>query len=122
MVKFIVGLLVGLVAGLVAGRYLPENTKLKAPEIHTGEWKAELEKSGVVIREKAKQAGTAIADATADARITAAIKSKLATEIGAGTLTSVSVNTSEGVVTLSGTMTSNNDIIKAVDTAYGTEG
>ena len=42
--------------------------------------KDELARTGTVIRKKAQQAGTAISDATADPRITAEIKGKLALE------------------------------------------
>lgn len=39
---------------------------------------------------------------TEDAKITAAIKTRLASEVGAATLTSVDVNVTNGVVTLAG--------------------
>src|SRR5256885_17253375 len=46
----------------------------KISEIRTQDIKRELETTGIVIREKARQAGNAIADATANARVTAASK------------------------------------------------
>src|SRR5436189_4005377 len=51
--------------------------KIKALNLNSNNIKEELERTGRVVRSKAKQAGQAIADATADARITAAIKAKL---------------------------------------------
>jgi osmotically-inducible protein OsmY len=54
--------------------------------------KDELARSGQVIRRKAAEAGQAIADATADARITAAIKAKLVADPDLSAL-SISVNT-----------------------------
>src|SRR5580765_8444802 len=63
--------------------------------------KDELTRTGKVIREKAKKAGDAIADATANARITAAIKSKLVQDSGLAAF-KIDVDTTDGVVTLSG--------------------
>lgn len=81
----------------------------------------ELARTGRVIREKAKAAGQAIADATADARITAAIKAKLVADSGSSAL-EVSVNTTDGVVTLAGAVSSPDQISKAVALALETEG
>src|SRR3954466_8086915 len=53
------------------------NEKLNSFRLHRGDITNELAKTGRVIREKASQAGQAISDATADARITGAIKTKL---------------------------------------------
>jgi hyperosmotically inducible protein len=73
-----------------------------------------------VVRRKAKEAGQAISDATADARITAAIKGKLVTSDLPGL--SISVNTTAGVVTLSGTVPSAEAISKAMLVAMETDG
>jgi osmotically-inducible protein OsmY len=83
--------------------------------------KEDLAKSGQVVRQKARQAGQAIADATVDARITGAIKGKLLASKDLSS-TSISVNTTEGVVTLSGTVNVPDDISKAVALALDTEG
>jgi hyperosmotically inducible protein len=91
--------------------------ELRKPDVQ-----GELSRYGVVIKEKAREAGNAIADATSDTRATAAIKAKLTTAVGASTLANISVSTSDGVVTLSGTVDSNDEITKAVNVAYGTEG
>lgn len=121
MDKFIIGVILGAVLGFGAGVWFGRD-KSRLPEIGKQDVREEISRYGVVVKEKAKEAGAAIADATADARIAGAIKSKLASEIGASTLTSISVNTSEGVVTLSGIVQNETQISNAVDIAYGTEG
>ncbi len=83
--------------------------------------KDELGRSGQVIRRKASEAGHAIADATADARITAAIKGKLVADRDLSAL-SISVNTTDGVVTFSGAVSSAEEISKAMLIAMQTEG
>jgi hyperosmotically inducible protein len=81
----------------------------------------ELGKTGKVVRRKARETGQAISDATADARITAAIKGKFLTTRDLSAF-STSVNTTEGVVTLSGMVDSAEDISKAMLVAMQTEG
>jgi osmotically-inducible protein OsmY len=83
--------------------------------------KDELARTGKVIREKAKKAGDAIADATANARITAAIKSKLVQDSGLAAFR-IDVDTTDGVVTLSGKVASYDEIGKAMDLALETDG
>jgi hyperosmotically inducible periplasmic protein len=95
--------------------------KLRGLNLTTDDIKEELARSGQVVRRKAAQAGQALADATADARITAAIKTKL---LGNRDLSAVrvSVNTTAGVVTLSGSVLSVDEISKVVLVALETEG
>ena len=93
----------------------------KFSEIRTQDIKRELENSGIVVREKARQAGNAISDATANARVTAAIKAKLFAEPGVSAL-SVNVDTNDGLVTLSGTVSSHEQIAKAIKIAMETDG
>jgi len=83
--------------------------------------KEELARTGKVIREKASKAGDAISDATANARITAAIKAKLLKESSFASL-KIDVDTTDGLVTLSGTVTSHEEIAKAINLALETEG
>ncbi|MBN2506328.1 MAG: BON domain-containing protein [Verrucomicrobia bacterium] len=83
--------------------------------------KDQLARSGVYIVEKAKAAGTAVADAATDARITASVKSKLFSEPGFTAL-SIHVDASGGVVTLSGTAATPEQIARAVELAAGTDG
>jgi hyperosmotically inducible protein len=93
----------------------------KASEIRTEDVKRELERAGMVVREKVTKAGEAISDATADARTTATIKGKLLKEPGLSSL-GISVDTTDGLVTLSGTVPSHEELAKAVRIALETEG
>ena len=83
--------------------------------------KDELGRTGRVIRRAATDAGHAIADATADARVTAAIKAKLIASRDLSALR-ISVNTTAGVVTLSGSVASPEHIGKAILLAMQTDG
>jgi hyperosmotically inducible protein len=95
--------------------------KMRELDLRPEQVKEDLERTGKVIRRKAREAGQAISDATADARITAAIKAKL---LGSKELSalSISVNTTDGVVTLSGSVNSTEEISKAVLLAMDSEG
>lgn len=83
--------------------------------------KDELGRTGQVVRRVAAEAGHAIADATADARTTAAIKAKLLASRDLSAL-NISVNTTTGVVTLSGAVASPEHISKAILLAMETSG
>ena len=83
--------------------------------------KEELARTGKVIREKSKQAGHAIADATANARTTTAIKSKLVQDSGLAAF-KIDVDTTDGVVTLSGTVSTYDEIARAMNIAWDTDG
>lgn len=89
---------------------------LSGPQI-----REELERSGKVVRKKAQEVGEVIADATADARTTAAIKGKLVKDPNLSALR-ISVNTTQGVVTLSGTVASTDEISQAMKLALETDG
>lgn len=95
--------------------------KLRSLDLRTEDIREELERTGKVIRKNASEAGDAIADATADARVTTAIKAKLArdSELSAW---DISVDTTAGVVTLSGTVASRDHIGKAMLLAMETDG
>lgn len=95
--------------------------KLRVLDLRTNDIKDELARTGQVIRRKAREAGQAIADATADARVTAAIKAKLVASHDLSAL-SISVNTTGGVVTLSGTVPATEAIAKAMLLALETDG
>lgn len=95
--------------------------KLRVLELRTNDFKEELARTGQVIRRKAGEAGKALADATADARITAAIKAKLVAHRDLSAL-SISVNTTSGIVTLSGTVPNNESISQAMLLAMETDG
>lgn len=95
--------------------------RLRVLDLRSDDIKDELARTGQVVRRKAREAGQAIADATADARTTAAIKAKL---IAARDLSglNISVNTTDGVVTLSGSVSSPENVSKAMLLAMETDG
>jgi hyperosmotically inducible protein len=95
--------------------------KLRVLDLRTNDIRDELARTGQVVRRKAREAGQAIADATADARITAAIKTKLVANRELSAM-SISVNTTDGIVTLSGAVQSAEEISKAMLLAMDTEG
>jgi len=81
----------------------------------------EFVKTGKVIRRKTQEAGAAIADATADARITTAIKAKILVAPDLPAL-GISVNTTAGRVTLSGSVATPDLVSKAMQIALDTDG
>ncbi len=83
--------------------------------------KKELARTGQVIREKAHEAGQVISDAAANARITGAIKAKLLSDSTTDGM-SIDVDTTDGVVTLSGKVSSHEQIARAMSLAMETEG
>jgi uncharacterized membrane-anchored protein YhcB (DUF1043 family) len=95
--------------------------KLRALHLSSDDIKDELARTGRVVLREAGEAGRAIADATADARITAAIKTKLLASRDLSAL-NISVNTTSGVVTLSGFVNSPEYIGKAILLAMETDG
>lgn len=95
--------------------------KFKDLKLSGPEFKEEIQKGGTIVRKKAEQVGAVIADAAADARITAAIKAKLVKERTLSALR-ISVNTTDGVVTLSGSVDSAEEISQAMKLALETDG
>lgn len=95
--------------------------KDKLGEIRVEDIREELSRTGTVIREKAKAAGQSIAGATANARITAAIKTKLIGEPGLSAF-NINVDTTDGLVTLSGKVESHDQVARAVKLALETDG
>ena len=91
-------------------------TNLSASEVQQ-----EISRSGMVVREKARAAGAVIADSAINAKTTATIKGRLVTEFGKAGL-DINVDTNDGLVTLSGTATSLDQIARAVKIALETEG
>jgi osmotically-inducible protein OsmY len=141
MIKFLLGIIIGAALGAWGYAYF-ENQQNRSnldktrqsvssgasrmkeaiqERVDTQEIKKEIERTGTVVREKAKKAGSAIADATADARITTAVKSKLATE-SALSVFSIHVETTDGLVTLSGTVDSHDQVARVVQLALDTDG
>jgi hyperosmotically inducible protein len=95
--------------------------KLHALNLRPQDIKEDLAHTGQVIRRTAQHAGQAVADGTADARVTAAIKAKIFASKDLSAL-SISVNTTAGVVTLSGTVPTTEAIGKAMLLAMETDG
>ena len=95
--------------------------KLRVLDLRTNDIKEDLARTGQVVRRRAREAGQAVADATADARITTAIKAKFVASRDLSAL-SISVNTTSGIVTLSGSVDSTEHISKAMLLAMETEG
>ena len=135
MKNFLIALLLGITVGGTTAWYFArgrENKhgrhaqdklgeKLAAWHLTGDDIKNDLARGGNVVRRQASEIGATIADSTADARITAAIKAKLIKDPDLSAL-SISVNTTEGRVTLSGTAHSNAQIGKAMGIALDTEG
>jgi osmotically-inducible protein OsmY len=95
--------------------------KLQDLDLNPDKIKEELARSGRVVREKARELGAKVADSTSDARVTASIKGKLVADSSLSAL-DISVNTTDGIVTLSGRVQSHEHIQKAMDLALATDG
>ena len=95
--------------------------KDKFNEITVDEIKEEMARSSTVVREKARAAGQSIAGVAANARVTAAIKTRLVAEPGLSAF-SINVDTTDGFVTLSGKVESHDQIAKALKLALETDG
>ena len=95
--------------------------KLKVLDLRSEDIKDDLARTGQVVRRKAREMGQAISDSTADARTTATIKGKFLANRDLSAM-SISVNTTSGVVTLSGSVSSPEDIGKAILLAMETDG
>jgi len=95
--------------------------KLNALHLRPEDITDELARTGQVVRREARAAGHAIADGTADARVTGTIKAKLLASRDLSAL-NISVNTTAGVVTLSGFVASAEHISKAILLAIETDG
>lgn len=102
-------------------RQIADAMRDKLKSLNTEDIKEELERTGKVVRKKAEQVGAVIKDATADARVTAAIKAKLVKDPTLSAL-SISVNTTDGVVTLSGSVDGPEAVTQAMKLALETDG
>ena len=140
MKTFIIGTLLGIIIGAGAVWYLQEreagklttrqeamadakrfvDAKLEALDLQTEKIQAELAETGRVVRRKARVLGERVADTAADTRTTAAIKAKLAADPDLSAL-AISVSTTDGVVTLSGKVSSPRMVGRAMLIALETE-
>jgi osmotically-inducible protein OsmY len=95
--------------------------KLDTLDLKSDEIKDELAKTGQVVRRKAEDIGDAAADAASDARAVAEIKAKYAKD---STLSAwdISVSCNQGHVKLSGTVSSPEDVGKAIALALDADG
>jgi hyperosmotically inducible periplasmic protein len=95
--------------------------RLEDLSLRTEDIREEITRTGRVVRQRSREIGGSIAEATADARITTAIKTRLATDPDLSAIR-ISVNTTDGIVTLSGSVESHDHIGKAMLLALETEG
>ena len=95
--------------------------KLETLDLDAGAIQNEMTRTGTVVRRRAREFGRFVADAAADTRITAQIEAELIrdSELSAW---DVSVGTVDGRVTLSGEVTSTEQIGRAILLAYETPG
>jgi osmotically-inducible protein OsmY len=95
--------------------------KLETLDLSTSQIRQELEHTGEIIRRKAHDIGETAVDAASDARADAEIKAKYAAD---PTLSAwkISVACTQGHVTLSGTVSSPDDIGRAVAIALDADG
>lgn len=120
MIRTFLILLVGLALGAAGTWFFLTHRgdpavqgKLRALHLSSGEVQEELQHTGQIVRRAATGVGKAVADVTTDARITAAIKARLLADRQLSVLR-ISVNCTEGRVTLSGTVPTAADISRAM--------
>jgi osmotically-inducible protein OsmY len=89
------------------------DVKMEAWHLTSKDIEAELTKTGKVVRRQISDFRIAVTDATSDARITATIKAKYALDKGL-TKDRISVSTTGGNVTLTGTAASYENIGRAI--------
>jgi osmotically-inducible protein OsmY len=97
------------------------SNKLDGVRLRPADIQEELAHTGQVVRRAASDMGRAVADATADARTTAAIKARYVADKRLSALR-ISVNCTEGRVTLSGTVSNMEDISHAMLLAMESDG
>jgi|SRR5580704_5603625 hypothetical protein len=135
MKDFFIGLLVGALLTAGAGWYFfvarndPRVTRawdvldarLAAWHLGGDDVRDELKSTGKVLRRQARDFGIVMASASADTAITTKIKARYAMEHDLS-LFGISVNTTDGRVTLAGNVTSHAQIGKAMLIALETDG
>jgi osmotically-inducible protein OsmY len=121
MKKFLIIFLLGALVGGGGVWYMLEGLKPEAMSHFKEDLNQAADRAGVIIREKARKTGEALSDAASNARITGMIKAKLFGEPGLSAM-SITVDTTDGFVTLCGTVSSQEQVDKAVKIALDTEG
>ena len=100
---------------------LGQAIKQKVSEIDVDAIREELARTGRVIRRKAQQATEAFKDDGADARITASLRAKIAADPHVGPR-EIAVAVRSGQATLSGAVSSHEEIARAMQLAFEVEG
>ena len=95
--------------------------KLDALQLRAKDITEDLKQKGEVVRRAAREAGDAAVDAATDTRITAEVKRKLLADPNLSSL-DISVNTTDGRVTLSGKVASADLVGRAMLLAMETDG
>jgi osmotically-inducible protein OsmY len=95
--------------------------KIREWRLGPQEVREELARTGQVVRQKATRAGHAIADTAADTRISGIVKGKILLNHDLASH-DLNVTTTGGVVTLSGTAATAQDVSRALALAMDTEG
>jgi osmotically-inducible protein OsmY len=95
--------------------------KLDTLDLNTGQIKDELSNSGQVVRRKAQDIGEAAVNAASDARAVADIKAKYTMDSSLS-VWKISVSCNQGHVKLSGTVSSPDDIARAIALALEAPG
>ncbi len=95
--------------------------RMEALELRAQDIQEELAETGQVVRRKADEIGDEAIDAADDLRISATIESRLATDPELSVF-DISASTSEGRVTLTGTVESAEHVGRATALALETEG
>jgi osmotically-inducible protein OsmY len=135
MKDFFIGLLVGVFLTAATGWYFmvarhnPRvqhtwdviDAKLTAWHLRGEDIAEEMSRTGKVLRRQAREFSAAAVDASSDAVITGKIKAKLAIDPALSAV-SISVNTTDGRVTLAGNVSSHELIGKAMLVALETDG
>jgi len=135
MKDFFIGLLVGVFLTIGTGWYFvvarhdPRvnhawdvlDAKMTAWHLHSGDIRDELDQTGKVLRREAVEFGATMTSAAADAAITGKIKAKYAIDRDLSVF-GISVNTTDGRVTLAGNVSSHQQIGKAMLIALETDG
>jgi len=106
-----------------AGRHLSDalKAKLEALDLRSDQIKDELARTGKIVRRKALDLGGQVADAAADARIVTVIKAKFAADPDLS-VWQITVASEQGRVALSGTVSAEENIGKAVALALEADG
>ena len=119
--KAFTSFLLGLIIGGVAMYFVMSPRARETVKEGVVEMRDKAAEKAPEVKEKLEKAGQAAAKATDDTRITAAIKTKLAVDPDLSAL-QISVNTTEGIVTLAGRVKTPELADKAITVAKSVEG